>query len=50
VWASSFLPNVPSVKDRTQKKYFEETGKVMLLDYVKLELEKKVCFVLYFSI
>lgn len=41
VWASSFLPNVPSVKDRTQKKYFDDSGKVMLLDYVKLEMEKK---------
>ena len=42
MWASSFLPNVPAAKERTQKKYYKEKGTPMLIDYVNLEMERKV--------
>lgn len=42
VWASSYLPNEPTVKHRTQKEYLQKYNKVMLLDYVQKELVKKV--------
>ncbi|KAL5004287.1 hypothetical protein ScPMuIL_017743 [Solemya velum] len=41
VWASSFLPNDPCVKDRCQRKYYEQNGKPLLLDYLEKELLKK---------
>ncbi|KAJ8304667.1 hypothetical protein KUTeg_018250 [Tegillarca granosa] len=41
VWASSFLPNEPAVKDRTQKAYYNKYGNPMLVDYVKQECQKK---------
>ncbi|ELU03976.1 hypothetical protein CAPTEDRAFT_219341 [Capitella teleta] len=41
VWASSFLPNEASVKDRAQREYLEKNGKPLLIDYVELEMSKK---------
>lgn len=41
VWASSFLPNEALVKDRTQRKYFEEHKEPMLLAYLHQELKKE---------
>lgn len=41
IWASSFLPNIPSVKDKTQREYFQKTGNVMLLDYLQMEIKKQ---------
>lgn len=41
VWGSSFLPNEPAIKDRTQRDYLAKHGKPMLVDYVQLEMEKK---------
>ncbi|KAH3837631.1 galactose-1-phosphate uridylyltransferase-like [Dreissena polymorpha] len=41
VWASSFLPNEPTVKHRTQREYMEKHQSNMLLDYVHRELERK---------
>ncbi|XP_045156716.2 galactose-1-phosphate uridylyltransferase-like isoform X1 [Mercenaria mercenaria] len=41
VWASSFLPNEPSVKHRTQRDYFSKYKSPMLIDYVNKELQKK---------
>ncbi|CAE1228540.1 galT [Acanthosepion pharaonis] len=41
VWASSFIPNEPAVKDKTQKSYFKEHGSPLLVDYVNRELEHK---------
>ncbi|KAG6461832.1 hypothetical protein O3G_MSEX012887 [Manduca sexta] len=41
IWASSFLPNEPRVKERCQREYFENHGKAMLIDYLEQELEKK---------
>ena len=41
IWASSFLPNEASVKDKNFKSFFETHSVPMLLEYAKLELEKK---------
>ncbi|KAF4533516.1 hypothetical protein B566_EDAN001001 [Ephemera danica] len=42
IWASSFLPNEPRIKNETQRKYWVKHGRPMLHDYIVLELEKKV--------
>ena len=42
IWASSFLPNDPKVKDLNQKQYYEKYGRPLLMDYMQKELEKKV--------
>ncbi|XP_063604026.1 galactose-1-phosphate uridylyltransferase-like isoform X3 [Penaeus indicus] len=41
IWASSFMPNEPKLKDTNQKDYFAKYGRPMLMDYVNRELEKK---------
>ncbi|CAB3241000.1 unnamed protein product [Arctia plantaginis] len=41
IWASSFLPNEPRIKERTQKEYYMQHKRPMLADYLKQELEKK---------
>ncbi|XP_070543528.1 galactose-1-phosphate uridylyltransferase-like [Ptychodera flava] len=41
VWASSFMPNEASLADCNQKKYYEETKTPMLMEYIKVELEKR---------
>ncbi|ROT82900.1 Galactose-1-phosphate uridylyltransferase [Penaeus vannamei] len=41
IWASSFMPNEPKLKDTNQKDYFAKYGRPMLMDYVNKELEKK---------
>lgn len=41
IWASSFLPNEPSVKDKTQQAYFLKHGTPLLMDYLKQEIKKK---------
>ncbi|CAM1293752.1 GALT (predicted) [Pycnogonum litorale] len=46
IWASSFLPNVAAVEDRMQKNYFIKHCRPMLLDYLLLEMEKKVRIVI----
>ncbi|XP_015795072.1 galactose-1-phosphate uridylyltransferase [Tetranychus urticae] len=38
IWASSYIPNEPSKKDRSQKSYYSKTGRPMLMDYLKEEL------------
>lgn len=42
IWASSFLPNEPRIKDEKQRDYYTNHGRPMLLDYVNRELEKNV--------
>ncbi|XP_049846697.1 probable galactose-1-phosphate uridylyltransferase [Schistocerca gregaria] len=42
IWASSFLPNEARIKDMHQRKYYEKFGNLMLLDYLKKELQKQV--------
>ncbi|KAJ2942469.1 hypothetical protein O0L34_g16074 [Tuta absoluta] len=41
IWASSFLPNEPRVKDRCQKSYYTQHGKALLVEYLQEELKKK---------
>ncbi|CAH0688105.1 unnamed protein product [Chilo suppressalis] len=41
IWASSFLPNEPRIKDRTQKDYYIKHGKPLLVDYLNEELRKE---------
>ncbi|KAL7642288.1 UNVERIFIED_CONTAM: hypothetical protein RMT77_006849 [Armadillidium vulgare] len=47
IWASSFLPNEPSIKDIKQKEYYAKYGRPMLIDYVNRELEKKERIVVF---
>ncbi len=37
IWAGDFLPNEPAKEDRTQKTYFDEVGRPLLLDYAERE-------------
>ncbi|XP_048479988.1 probable galactose-1-phosphate uridylyltransferase isoform X4 [Plutella xylostella] len=41
VWASSFLPNEPRIKDRCQKEFYTKYKKALLVEYVEKELESK---------
>jgi UDPglucose--hexose-1-phosphate uridylyltransferase len=41
IWAGSALPNEPAKEKLRQKTYFEETGNILLMDYVKLEAEQQ---------
>uniref|UniRef100_A0A0K8RJJ8 Galactose-1-phosphate uridylyltransferase n=1 Tax=Ixodes ricinus TaxID=34613 RepID=A0A0K8RJJ8_IXORI len=41
IWASSFLPNEPRIKDRTQRAYYEKHGRPLLVDYISKELVKR---------
>ncbi|KAG9354057.1 hypothetical protein JZ751_012181 [Albula glossodonta] len=41
VWASSFLPNEPDLADHFQREYLKEHGEVMLLQYAKMEAERR---------
>lgn len=42
IWACSFLPNEPRIKDIHQREYLEKHGRPMLMDYVDRELKAKV--------
>lgn len=50
IWASSFMPNEPRIKDTYQREYFESHGRPLLLDYVKAELKKQVDWVSNFKL
>jgi UDPglucose--hexose-1-phosphate uridylyltransferase len=41
IWAGSALPNEPAKETREQQQYFNETGRVMLLEYLALEEEQQ---------
>ncbi|KAK4320018.1 hypothetical protein Pmani_009087 [Petrolisthes manimaculis] len=41
IWASSFLPNEPRMKDYNQRQYYLNHGTPMLMDYVVREMEKQ---------
>lgn len=41
IWAEETIPNEPMKECVTQKNYYEKTGRTLLADYLKLELEKK---------
>ncbi|XP_017778106.1 PREDICTED: probable galactose-1-phosphate uridylyltransferase [Nicrophorus vespilloides] len=41
IWASSFMPNEPKLKDKTQLDYYQKHGRPMLEDYTEKELQRK---------
>lgn len=41
IWANSFLPNEVAREDINQRKYYQQRGSVLLVDYAKRELEQK---------
>ncbi|KAG8236025.1 hypothetical protein J437_LFUL015403 [Ladona fulva] len=41
IWASSFFPNEPKIKDEFQRNYFLKHGQALLSDYLEKELNKK---------
>ncbi|MDG2957490.1 galactose-1-phosphate uridylyltransferase [Exercitatus varius] len=41
IWANSFLPNEVAREDINQRKYYQQQGSVLLVDYAKRELEQK---------
>lgn len=46
IWASNFLPNEAQTEERTQREYLKERGAPMLLEYGRLEEERKERLVL----
>ncbi|MBN2657091.1 MAG: UDP-glucose--hexose-1-phosphate uridylyltransferase [Spirochaetales bacterium] len=46
VWADEHIPDLPAKELENQKKYFEENGTPMLIDYLKTELESRERIVL----
>lgn len=40
IWAQEHIPNVPALENDKQRKYFDETGRNMLLDYLDQEIAK----------
>ncbi|XP_058028392.1 galactose-1-phosphate uridylyltransferase isoform X1 [Ahaetulla prasina] len=41
IWASNFLPNEASLEDQSQRKYYRDNSVPMLLEYARLETERK---------
>ncbi len=41
IWANSFLPNEVQREDEAQRKYWQQHGSVLLVDYVQRELTQK---------
>ncbi|KAJ8922405.1 hypothetical protein NQ315_004351 [Exocentrus adspersus] len=41
IWASSFFPNEPRIKDGNLRKYYDKYKRPMLQDYVEKELQKR---------
>ncbi|XP_074922917.1 galactose-1-phosphate uridylyltransferase isoform X3 [Chelonoidis abingdonii] len=41
VWASNFLPNEAQLEDRTQRQHLQERGVPLLLEYARLEAQRK---------
>lgn len=50
IWACSFLPNEPRIKDINQREYMEKYGRPMLMDYVERELKAKVDNILFLTV
>lgn len=44
IWASSFFPNEPRIKEQYQLEYYKKYRRPLLMDYVVKELEKKVMY------
>ena len=41
IWATDVLPSEPATEDRTQREWYDAHGRPLLLDYLKLELERE---------
>jgi UDPglucose--hexose-1-phosphate uridylyltransferase len=41
IWAQPSLPNEPHQEDRRQQEYFDTYGSLLLVDYIKVELEQQ---------
>ena len=41
IWASNSLPNEPLKEDKQQAKYYKKNSSVLLVDYLKQELQRK---------
>jgi UDPglucose--hexose-1-phosphate uridylyltransferase len=39
IWASDFVPNEPAIEDSSQRNYFRDKKRTMLLDYAQREIE-----------
>ncbi len=39
IWASDIVPNEPAIEDRSQRDYFRDKKRTMLLDYAQREIE-----------
>jgi UDPglucose--hexose-1-phosphate uridylyltransferase len=46
IWAGDALPNEPAKEERQQRAYFGECGRVLLVDYAKIELAREERLVL----
>jgi len=46
IWATDRLPSIPSREDQQQRAYHEQRGRILLLDYARLEQEKGLRLVL----
>jgi len=44
IWASSFFPNEPRIKEHYQLEYYKKYRRPLLMDYVVKELKKKVMY------
>ena len=40
IWAQDRLPNEPTKEENNQRKYYENVGKPLLLDYIEMEMER----------
>jgi len=41
IWATDLLPNEPTKEDQSQRIYFEQTGKPLLLEYAEVEAKNE---------
>lgn len=46
IWASAELPNEPFKEEKHQKDYFLQTDRILLLDYLEIEMEREERIVL----
>lgn len=42
IWACSFFPNEPRVKDKKLREYYQKNGTALLDDYTRKEITRKV--------
>lgn len=49
IWATSFFPNEPRIKNLYQKEYYEKYGRPLLMDYVRKELDLKASRIFFLN-